>query len=301
MNFLCHPNIWLFFNESVEKLTNSNEELLLINLMKNSANNFVYNSDIQGFYNKELGKIDSERYDLDDVFSNFLLELQAVDRLVSEDNTTAIDCDDDLLDSFIKSIKTNFLLVKKEEAVKKNPSKKGVAIFDNINKPNRHWIYYSVLACNGRSTATVMFSDFNKDDEISEFIENLLIMKNPLSRKPHIQTDYMNFGNIFKNLRGKHIIYCTSKYNGHTLKSAATLTNDKDRVKAYFGTNSSFKVSQDKSILHPRTIIYNNMVITLNHDFDQIKVENKNWNITITCCKDTYGKLVQITGQYHPL
>jgi len=301
MKLVLHPDLWELYISKVGSLINSEQEMMLVNIIKNQNNIFIYNESIQKFYTDYFKKIKSNKFDFDDVFSNFLMDLESNGRIFVEDSKKEIIDFKTLYDFYCQSVFSNFLFVKNSSIYSQIPILNFVGCFDLIDKPNQSWIYFTLLQGNGRFSSTLIHSDFKSNYEIQDVIKNLINLKNPLSRKIHIQNDYVSFGLIFDKIKGKKMTYCTSKYENGRLKSLDRLKIDKTRVKDYFGQKTAFKVSQDKKILHPRAIIYNKIVIIINHDFNEIIVGNTNWHLTFILCEKTYNEHVIVTDKYHSL
>lgn len=301
MEILCHPSIWKLYFDKNSSNTLSVNETLLINVIKNNNNKYTLNETIINFSCEYFNSFDSDKIDYNDAFGLLLLDLNNNDRTNSCEIEKEIECDSDLVDFFSKNKTINFLLSKEQLSIPVHQNH-SVSIFDNVQKPNKDWLYLSLLAFNGVSSFTLYNYDFGNNDEISNLISNITTIKNAKEQKVYIQSDYMNFGFLFNKISKNKIVYCTSYYEyGRSLKTTAKLHQDVRRVKDFFGTNSTFLVSKNKKCLHPRTLLYNNIVVHMDNDFDQININNSNWNLTIILCSNTFTKRIDNLNTYRPI
>lgn len=301
MIILPHPNIWVEYIKFKGKITPSRNFRRIFNILHNEENIFAYKYSWNEFYEEILERSEDDENDFVDVFNNIIVELNYNDKLIKEDFET-IKTNHDFENCFDVSSQIQFLLLASSTNPYQIRDLKGVLILDKLDKPNKHWIYYSILISNQSQHQSVDYRDFNSDQEIQEFIKCILNLKNPINPRVYIQSDYLNYGTLFGLIVGKRITYCSSKYNnGINSKEADQLNTEKNSVQTYFGNNSQYWVSSDKKVLHPRAVFFNNIIITLNHDFPQISNRNSNWQITFHYCKQTYIEKTRIINSYTPV
>lgn len=294
---ICHPDIWIEFIQCASKVNCSIPQLLLCQAIKNPNNKFSYYHEWDEFYNSKLETIDSETVDFVDVYHNvILIDLNNQNRLEPE-ISSKISNDSDFIKIFTASTKINFAFLKNHLTLPATLPR-CVGILDLVKKPNRHWTYFSLWSGNGVNEAKLTYSDFPSNEAIQDFVSDILNLKNPVDQKIFIQSDYMNFGDIFSKVIGKKINYCTTKICGTYRKRHTDLINEKSDVKTYFGNNSIFSVTDKKSILHPRAIVHGNIVATLNHDFDQIHIANSNWIITFQYSVADFSDKLTLLASY---
>ena len=83
MNILLHPDLILEYINCNEKISPSQEQLLLLNLFKNDSNKVLYSSEWEEYYIKYFTDSDSEKYDLLDIWNSLFIDLYDTDRLVN--------------------------------------------------------------------------------------------------------------------------------------------------------------------------------------------------------------------------
>jgi hypothetical protein len=297
MVILAHPNIWVEYIKFKGKNIPSQNFMKLFNIIHNNENVFAYKYTWNSFYEGILEQAQDDEIDYIDVFNNIIVDFSNNDKLILE-YYDVISSNQDFENCFNLSDQLQFLLLNNQLALNPILENKGVLVLNKIVQPNRHWIYYSILISNQSTHQSLDYRDFRSDFEIQNFIKCILNLKNPNNKKVFIQSDYLNYGALFELVKGKSITYCSSQYSGLNVKKSNELSTEKNSVRTYFGSNSSYRVSTNKGVLHPRAIFYNNIIITLNHDFPQISVVNSNWRITFHYCKKTYDEKLGIISNY---
>ncbi|MBW1294360.1 hypothetical protein [Aquimarina litoralis] len=300
MVVLAHPDIWIEFFKNKGKLIPSTGYKMILRILNNSQNLFAYNYEWNDYYESELLEAEDDTADFIDIFNNLLVQLNYQDRLFHE-NYGSIKNFNDLELCFSNSSNLQFLLINNEVNYLNSPAEKCSLILSKIEKPNSHWIYFSILESDSSHQLSVDYRDFRSNQEIQEFIHNLLNLKNPKSKRIYIQSDYLNFGSLFERVKGKRITYCSSEYQGIDKKNSPTLQAEKLSISTYFGNNASYIVSGNKSYLHPRAVFYNNLVLNMNHDFPQIVLGNENWHLTFHYCIEAYSEKLRIIKNYRAI
>lgn len=298
MKILIHPDIWCEYirNNSKTTYTKTKEYKKIFDIISNEENLFAYNSEWTNFYESFLNQEEDDTADFTDIFNNIIVELNYQDKLFHE-NYYPINNSNDFNNCFMNSEKIQFLLLNKTLNHTFSDDK-CVLILEQINKPNKSWIYYSILTTDTSSQKSVDYRHFNNNIEIKNFINDLLSLKNPSYNRIHIQSDYLNFGQLFESIKGRKLTYYSSEYSGATIKNPTTLSTEKNSINTYFGSRASYLVCRDRAITHPRTVFYNHIVINLNHDFAQIHVNNFNWFISFQYSINTYTEKMRLVKHY---
>ncbi|RED42218.1 hypothetical protein DFQ10_109113 [Winogradskyella eximia] len=297
MVILAHPDFWIEYIKNQNKIIPNQNYLEIFKIVMNLQNDFVYNHLWTAFFESVLSNEVNDSIDYVDVFNNIIINLHYNDRLIREDYNVIKNAVD-FNNCFKKSSLINFLIVNEEKSLNNIKLERGTLIINNICKPNRNWVYSAILKSNRAEQQGLDYRDFKSNEQIQIFIQDLLNLKNPISKRFYIQSDYLNFGEIFEKVRGKSITYCTSEYSKFELKNISELQAEKISVNTYFGSNASYVVSNNRQYLHPRTIFYNNIVINIPHDFPQIMIENSNWYINLHYCPKTYLEKIRIISSY---
>ena len=299
MIILSHPNIWVSYLLKNKTLIPSKEKKIIDDIICNEQIILAYHHTWFDYYYKSLLEFEDNTLDLEEAFNSLIMELYNDERLVSEVYLN-INSDEELVNCYEKSNQINFFITNNVCDCSNFTDGIGTLILEKIQKPNKHWCYASLLSSNSTTEKRVDYNIFANNDQIEDFIQILLSIKNPVDQKIYILSDYLNFGRIFDKIKGRNITYCSSIFtHGSERKSRAELINDKQRVNFHFGTKASFKISQNKSILHPRFAIHSKVVISLTHDFSQIDVKNLNWQITFHFCMNTFSEKKQIISLYN--
>jgi len=147
MIILSHPNIWVEFIKNKGKLTPSQSYRRIFNIVHNSNNVFAYNHHWNEYYLSYLSDAEDDEIDYVDVFNNIIVELNYNDKLVFE-NHSPLSSNQEFKNCFDLSIQIQFLLLNSQPLSDHINEDNSVLILDNIHKPNRHWIYYSILNSN---------------------------------------------------------------------------------------------------------------------------------------------------------
>lgn len=295
MNILCHPEIWEKFINIKDSITKSENDLLLYNIFNNPNNLFIYKGKWKNVYIKYFNNVKSKKYDFLDLFYHYIDLLNIDNRIIEDETELDLVTYDDFVLYPTKSNIVNFVILNNYTS-----NSKSVILFEEIVKPNQHWLYFNLLNNNCLNNSILLYGcDFSSNEEIEKIINYIANIKNIGSGKIYIQSDYLNFGNIFNEIIGKKITYCTSRYKGYDIvKSPSELLIDLRKTKAYFGVNSSFKTTKDKDVLHPRTMICNNIVMIVTHDFPSVIYSNTNWHMTISLDKKLFEQIFLTTNDY---
>jgi hypothetical protein len=168
-------------------------------------------------------------------------------------------------------------------------------VFDQIAKPNKDWFILSLSSC---AVVQLDYSDFNTTMSLEDIFK--ICSKLPTRGKElHIIDSYFNLNG---NSQLKYF-----KANGHKIKcyssSFKKTENDKsilrNSIKSYFGKKTSVRFSSDKTIIHERKIMIENLILDSTHDFSEITLKNNNWTLYFIICDDRMKKVIEKLKKYN--
>jgi hypothetical protein len=82
-------------------------------------------------------------------------------------------------------------------------------------------------------------------------------------------------------------------------KAEEEKTADRSRIKMYFGRKASVKFSNDKSLIHERKILLNNLLVDSTHDFSELTLKNNNWSVYFIICNDKKRTTLEKLERYN--
>lgn len=275
MNLIVCKDIFIKYLNSSNLKSKNRQILKLIEAFECEDNFFVLSKkmieriEIQIYNNPQL------LYD----FQSFIEDLGRSKRYISAKSEYETE-HDEICDLFTNQNSDNYTFIvvennnKNLELIEKN-----VCVWNMISKPNKDWIILSLVSNN---SLTVRYSDFSSDKEIITFFFNFFNL-NYREKKIVIFDSYCNYNynTLFVPIcnKGKQIEVYTSAYN----KKQDVINRNRADIKSFFGKkNTSVKFSTDKKLIHERTIIHDYFLLESNHDFSELKRQNKNWKVDLT-------------------
>jgi len=176
-------------------------------------------------------------------------------------------------------------------AICENKSKglnhKNLAYISDAKKPNLSWLKLSLAANAEKDFFSVSYTDFANNNEIENFFTDLFQIPKKLTTIS-IQDTYLNFDKHqnfdFICKKEIEICYYTSGLEknivGQEIKPQ-TLDSNWQKIKSKFGEPVKYYTTMDKTLLHQRALLFENIIIEPSHDFMKVNKENKSWRLNI--------------------
>lgn len=275
MNLIVCKDIFIKYLNSSNLKSKNRQILKLIEAFECEDNLFVLTKKMIERIEIQINNNPQLLYD----FQSFIEDLGRNKRYISAKSDYEIE-HDEICDLFTTQNHDNYTFIvvennnKNLELIEKN-----VCVWNMISKPNKDWIILSLVSNN---SLTVRYSDFSNDKEILTFFSNFFNL-NYREKKIVIFDSYCNYNSniLFTPIcnKGKQIEVYTSAFN----KKADEINRNRADIKSFFGKkNTSVKFSTDKKLIHERTIIHDCFLLESNHDFSELKRQNKNWKVDLT-------------------
>lgn len=169
------------------------------------------------------------------------------------------------------------------------------SIFDHVTKPNKDWFILSLSSC---SVVQLDYSDFSTTIGLEDIFRTCSKLS-ASGKELHIIDSYFNLnGNSqLKYFKASgHKIKCYSSSFNKSENEKSILRNS---IKTYFGKKTSVRFSSDKSILHERKIMIENLILDSTHDFSEITLKNNNWTLYFIICDDRKKNVMEKLKKYN--
>lgn len=278
----------------LESLTPKKKEEKLHNLILSleSPNNKMKISDtyldiLESYFSNECNT-------LKDFFRQFITALSDENRIITFKTKIESNIEEELLIEMMgfEHKDFTFLLTKN---IRIEQFKSHQTNFDSIAKPNLDWF---ILSLSSNSVVQLDYSDFKNTAELEQIF--LTCSNFPQKGKElHIIDSYFNLnGNSqLKSFKScGHKIKCyTSSFN----KSDVEKTFIRQSIKSYFGNKTAIRFSNDKSLIHERKILTENLIIDSTHDFSELTLKNKNWTVYFLICDIRKEKVIEKLTKYN--
>jgi len=295
MNIIIDKDIFLKYLNNIGPKSKTQNIALLITILEHQENKILLTRKIIDRLENEINFDPKMLYS----FQAFIKDISDSNRC--ETVTTSKDEEsEEIIEIFEMTNKEDckfVLLGEYKPLYEKNPEFISHTCFYNtIHKPNKCWVIYNLLA---NRTISVRYNDFGSNTAIEQFF--LTFFKLPASFKNIIIIDsYCNVRNhrLFLPLakKGFPIHIHTSAFN----KPVLEINLLRGELKEYFGKrNTHIKFSTDKKLLHERTIALKEFVLESNHDFAEIKRENRNWKVDITISSPLHAEIIDRCQHYN--
>jgi len=291
INLVC-PSVWKIFIDSNSKFIKSEMEMLIHNFFSNKLNLLEYNEFVKSNISDYFSNNDTKEYDYEDVINQIILSLNDNDRIV---HSTKVDIGTDLLSFFNSSSISNLLLIQSDQ----DDNVDGTINYSKLSKFTFSWLFANLLSQPERNGMTLNFNDFKDNNQLKSVIGYIYKVKRNKDKVVHIQNSYKNLKGILEIFKNQKVIYYSSTYIGVNRKNNSQINSERIELKTFFGKNCTVKYSSDKSLTHPRLILFNQISIKFDHDFNEINLGNKNWNMTISTCPNRKQEVYDILNMYN--
>lgn len=273
MNFLVDKSLFITYLQSSLIRTKSKNVCNLIQVFENENNMLLLTKSMIDRIEDEIKDIPALLYD----FQSFVKSLNDSKRVLSqnimEDNEA-----EEIINIYNNNFKNDklFVFIKKDN-ISYDIIREQCCIWDNISKPNKDWIILYIVST---GQINVRYTDFASDKQIEAFFVNYFNLS-PISKDVIILDSYCNYYglNIFNPIRNNGYKVCV--YTSSFKKKENEKVRLRKSIKDHFSKSTTVKFSSDKTLLHERSVIIDNFILEVNHDFAEIKRKNKNWKIDI--------------------
>lgn len=295
MNIIIDKDILLKYLNNIGPSSKTQNIALLIRILEHQENKILLTKKIVERLENEINSDPKMLYS----FQAFIKDISDSNRYEMV-NTSKDEEQEEILEIFEMTDITdsNFVLIGEYKAIfEKNPEFiNHTCFFNSVIKPNKCWLIFNILA---NRTVSVRYNDFSSNRAIERFF--LTYFKLPSSFKNVIIIDsYCNVRNhsLFLPIakKGFRVDIHTSAFN----KRRSEIDLLRTELKEYFGkSNTHIKFSTDKKLLHERTIALREFILESNHDFAEIKRENKNWKVDITFSHPLQEEIIDRCQHYN--
>jgi hypothetical protein len=177
--------------------------------------------------------------------------------------------------------------------VKGNPSLPRTAVIANMIKPNYDWLICN-LAILYPNKVTVESWDVANNKQIEQLFKDIFSLPNKI--------DYVN---IFDTQCNVGHAYFDSIINrekvGYYTKRSNTVGDEENYSKFKNKFLSKFKMfTIDRSRAHGRRILFGDVIVSIDNDFQNLKANSQDWFVDIQINKDVAAKLHNRRGLYIP-
>lgn len=280
MIIVFDKEILIKFLHSLSPSTKNADAIRLIQVFINKDNKLAVTRNLINRIEREI--VSSP--DLTNLFQGFLKDTVDNNRITNV-NVSFDDEIEELLQEYttITTNEVKFIIIgsKKTQLSRFGVHLNRTCIFSDIKKPNRCWTIFNIISNFG---FTVRYSDFKSNKEIEDFFEHIFSLIDK-GNEILILDSYCNLHrhSLFDSIRKKG--YTITVYTSSIERDTFAKNKLRIDVKEYFGKSStSIKFSSDKRLLHERTFTFGDYVIESNHDFAEIRRENRNWKIDVSHC-----------------
>lgn len=147
-----------------------------------------------------------------------------------------------------------------------------IAIVSNCKKPNYHWLVTQIAILHP-NTVTVNWFDFQNDDEIKKFFDDVFKIPKLISRINIFDRETRQFGhNRFDFFRKKVSVFYYTFHHRDFL-------SDEPSIKLAF-RKVRIQTTRNKTDIHGRRLIFEGFILSADHAFNEI-VLGGDWKIDI--------------------
>lgn len=285
MDLLISPDLVNEFLALIYKDNRSQSEMLTYLTFQNKNNYFILSKKLLEFYEEEVKQFPEAL----EIFQGFFSEI-INDRLINcfgcnNDNLLVVMQDIEtayLNDENLPKFSTVYLNISKTLIQSLNNTKSG--ILDNLIQ-NRHKLIFQLTAYNPKEVS-FRYYDFRTNNEIKSFFDFLF----------NICTNYTEIDIFDRQINLQHNLYNSikniKKINYYTKKIYHLSCPQENRVlRSNFNRIKIFRIENNQ--IHERRIKIRNLIIEIDDDFWNLKVDRHTWKISILICDQTSAMIDQ--------
>lgn len=270
---------------STGRLAKSQDDIILSSIFENKNNRFILNQKLLDFYEGLFAPNSNEL----DIFQQQFVEL------INERGISKASNKSSLKDVLLET-QDNYLNEKNDLEIYMNLSVddsdscegKFSGYFSKMSTERlRHFLYFN-LAANNPNPLTYWYYDFNSNDEIKLFLNNIYELYT--GGEIDIFDAYLNIGHSYYDF----FLHQANKINYYTAFMPARKIVEK--IDANRGLIDYFKKvfifrAHHSTYLHERRIKFNNISIEINNDFANVLIAEPTWKIDVYVCNRIVGEI----------
>jgi hypothetical protein len=165
-------------------------------------------------------------------------------------------------------------------------------IFKKINRPNKHFVGFELLA---KSITQVSFSDFSDVTDVESFfsmISDTIIRRFSISYV--FNRDIEN--QLIGCLKGKTVHYFTLVKRGHhKLEDARENLRD---LKNVCGGKTKVFFTRNPRLIHERKVLIENVLITCDNAFSNLIPSEPTWSLTVSFNPETFTEWLSKKSEF---
>lgn len=248
------------------KIKNKENSRLTKKIFDNEHSKFLFSKKFLQYLKTELGDEFNDEFQR---FTTYLID--SGENIQSSDTTTNFD--EEMVSIFQKCQKPIvFCISYSEPSEEISRSIPNIAILSNQQKLNYDWLVIKLVILHP-DTLTIPSFDFNNQQQINDLFKNIFKIPKQLNKISVLDRQTRNFSNE---------IFCFDK----SLIQVAYYTyqhrnfySDESNIKNFFKRHLIF-LTRNSTELHGRRIIFGNLVVSADHDFNELRVKG-DWKIDI--------------------
>jgi hypothetical protein len=286
MDILLTPQLVSTYINNYSKINKTEEDKLINLIFENKNNNYILNKKLIEKYELEF-KPQSNELDRFQTELVMILDSRTINKASTKD--VLIEILQETHDVYIreKTSHETYLNLSIDEANSLKNDYSG--ILDKISNVNSKDYTFYFLAAYNPICLTKWHYDFNDDNQIKTFLENIYKLRtlneiNIFDKNINLTHNYYNF---FKNKR--------IKFNYYTLKhrnfSIVDRIDQYRTIKKFFDSCALNVFRAPNKIIHERRLMFNNIIITFDNDPANVCVNEPNWKIDIYVCNNIKSQM----------
>ncbi|MFC0777163.1 hypothetical protein [Flavobacterium sp. HJSW_4] len=279
MDLLITPKLVSSYIKSLNKINKNDAEKIIHLFFDNENNNFIVNKKLLELYESEFSPDSYEFVKFQDEMVH-LLNGRGINK-----GTQKINLDEVLQDSekkYLAEKTCNEIYMNLSDNAANSLKNEFSAVLDNLSdKKSKDYTFFYLAAYNPISL-TKRFYDFDTDDDIKLFLEDIykLRTKNKITifdKNINLTHRYYDF---FKN-KGLAFDYYTLKHRSFDIVERS---NQYRILRDFFNRCAVYVYRAPVSNIHERRVMFNNLIIEFDNDPANILVSEPNWKIDIFVC-----------------
>ncbi len=300
MNILLHYDVIVKYLEKKDTFTKSQIDLNRDNLFNDPFNQIILSNKFIDLIDEQLT---NSNINILGYYQSMIVELSDNHRIINLQSNIISNIEDEFSNLYNNATGRIFFTFVESPNPVFNNFQYNLCIIDNISIPNKDWILLELCA---KKYFIVHFYHFADDSQINIFFNDIFSIHHNL-QIINIVDDYMNFNshNNFNFIRNNNIKinYFSTGMDPATRcprqpYTQQKLQGNKSNIKNYFSQDSEYFVSNNRAYTHPRRILFENIILSPDIDFAQIKFANRNWFISVEYSQLTYRYIMNCLNTF---
>ncbi len=297
LDILLYKDVIINYLVNFKKLLKNDFDLFVITIICNPENRFIMTKEYFNFL---------ELYFLE-FFDEHLEKFQVLYTELSDNSRIYRDLDKVIRSSETQSFDEEFQFIFKEYphflkiilCLKRNDFLKKFDFFiceiENSVRPNVNWICLRLAA----NREFIIYNyHFESQLQIQHFLADVFSLPKSLLTV-QIFDNYVNTNNVCFDLiasKGPDVEYYSSKIINQNLLTKSELQLKKNEIRKKFSNNAKYFVTTNFKLTHRRRIIFNNIIIGFDHDFQFLQLGN-HWFINVNLSdKNFYEEMSNVSS-----